>query len=250
LKYGIVTDSTSDISVEEAEAFNIEVIPAILVVDGIEYQDGKGLSREDYYNQLSDFSPPPTTASPSSGMFTETYQKLFDRGVDRILSIHVASTLSGIMNAAQIGAKTFGNRVQVIDSGQLSLGLGFQVLGAAKTALTGNIRRSGRVNWLRSGLGSLLRIKLFLAVRDSEILRLGETRTRSKGIQRLSEMIETIGALEQLAIVHTNALDEATQLADKYSSQVHHPPLIRNVTTVIGTHVGINAIGFISIKAE
>ena len=229
MKYGIVTDSTSDISVEEAEAFNIEVIPAILVVDGIEYQDGKGLSREDYYNQLSDFSPPPTTASPSSGMFTETYQKLFDRGVDRILSIHVASTLSGIMNAAQIGAKTFGNRVQVIDSGQLSLGLGFQVLGAAKTALTGNIeqihatlksirsrlqvvamldtleqlRRSGRVNWLRSGLGSLLRIKLFLAVRDSEILRLGETRTRSKGIQRLSEMIETIGALEQLAIVHT-----------------------------------------------
>lgn len=276
MKIGIVTDSTSDISAQEAAQLNITVIPAVLIIDGQEYLDGQGLSREDYYRQLARFSTPPSTASPSSGMFQDAFQKLFDDGVDQIFSIHVSATLSGIVNAAQLASQKFGSRVQVIDSGQLSLGLGFQVMGAAKAALNGSahhihdtlksiqqrlrvvamldtleqLKRSGRVNWLRSSLGSLLRVKLFLEVKDSQILRLGETRTRTKGIQRLSELIESHGAFEQLAIVHTNALEEATLLAEKYAPLSSNPPLIRNVTTVIGTHVGVNALGFISVQAE
>jgi len=276
MKFGIVTDSTSDISAQEAQELNIEVVPAVLILNGQEYLDGQGLSREDYYNQLPTFTPPPTTASPSSGMFSKTYQKLFDSGVDQILSIHVTSTLSGIVNAAQIAAKTFGDKVQVIDSGQLSMGLGFQVMAAARAALSGNLesvratlqslrsrlqvmamidtldqlKRSGRVSWMRSSLGSLLRIKLFLEVIDGQILRVGETRTRGKGLQLLSEKLESNGELEQLAIVHTNALEDATRLAETFAPKVRTTPLIRNVTTVIGTHVGVNAVGFISIRAE
>ena len=276
MKLGIVTDSTSDISEQEAQQLKIEVIPAVLIVNGQEYLDGKGLSREDYYNQLHTFTPPPTTASPSSGMFSKTYQEMFDNGVDQIFSIHVASTLSGIVNAAQIAAKKFGNKVTVIDSGQLSLGLGFQVMAAARAALSGSLetvhdtlknlrsrlqvmamidtldqlKRSGRVSWMRSSLGSLLRIKLFLEVKDSQVLRVGETRTRGKGLQLLSEKLESNGELEELAIVHTNALEDATRLAEKFAPKVRTTPLIRNVTTVIGTHVGVNAVGFISIKAE
>jgi len=276
MKIGIVTDSTSDISDQEAAALNITVIPAVLIIDGKEYLDGQGLSREEYYGQLPALNPPPTTASPSSGNFLDSYQKLFDNGVEQILSIHVSAKLSGIVNAAQIAAQKFGDRVQVIDSGQLSMGLGFQVLGAAQSAISGSIdrvheslhsirrrlrviamldtleqlKRSGRVNWMRSSLGSLLRIKLFLEVKESEILKLGETRTRSKGLQRLEEMIESNAPFEQLAIVHTNAQQEAAQLAEKYSALVSNPPLIRNVTTVIGTHVGVNALGFICIRAE
>ena len=276
MKFGIVTDSTSDISAQEAQELNIEVVPAVLILNGQEYLDGKGLSREDYYDQLPTFTPPPTTAAPSAGMFSKTYQKLFDSGVDQILSIHVTSTLSGIVNAAQIAAQKFDDKVQVIDSGQLSLGLGFQVMAAARAALSGSLetvqatlqnlrsrlqvlamidtldqlKRSGRVNWMRSSLGSLLRIKLFLEVKNSQILRVGETRTRSKGLQLLSEKLDTNGELEQLAIVHTNALEDATRLAERFASKVRTAPLIRNVTTVVGTHVGVNAVGFISIKAE
>ncbi len=276
MKIGIVTDSTSDISEQEAAANQITVIPAVLVIDGKQYIDGKGLSREEYYNQLPTLSPPPTTATPSAGTFASTYQKLFSNGVEKIFSIHVSQNFSGMVNAAEIAAQNFGDRVQVIDSGQLSLGLGFQVMGAAKAALNGStdqihqtlnnlrcrlrlvamldtleqLKRSGRVNWLRSSVGALLRVKTFLEVKDSEVLRLGETRTRSKGIQRLTDMIESAAPYEQLAIVHTNAYEEASHLAEQFSSLVSSPPLIRNVTTVIGTHVGVNAIGFISIRAD
>lgn len=276
MKIAIVTDSTSDLTQEEANQHNIQVVPAILVMNGQQYLDGQGISREEFYHKLPNQSPPPTTASPSSGMFTEVYSSLFAQGVEQIVSLHIASTLSGIVNAAQVAAGQFGGRVLVLDSGQLSLGLGYQVLAAAKAALSGSLqqvheavesvqerlslvamldtleqlKRSGRVSWLRTSLGSILRIKLFVEVREGSVLRVGETRTRKKGIQRLSKMLAELGPLEQLTIGHTNALQEATELAEQFAAQVSTTPLIRNVTTVIGTHIGVRGLGFIAVKAE
>jgi len=277
MKIAVVTDSTADLSDQETQENKITVVPAILVVDGKEFLDGKGMSREDYYDMMPTLTPPPTTSAPSSGMFADAYQNLFQNGVDHIVSIHVASTLSGIVNAAKVAADSFGEeRVTLIDSGQLSMGLGFQVLAAAKAALEGQVesvldaiedlrsriqviamidsleqlKKSGRVSWLKSSLGSLLRIKLFLEVAEGSVLRLGEARTRGKAIQRMVEMLQSVGPLEQLAVLHTNALEDATKLAGSFISQTGCAPLVRNVTTVIGTHVGVNALGFVTVKAK
>ncbi|MEJ2758101.1 MAG: DegV family protein [Anaerolineales bacterium] len=276
MKIAIVTDSTSDLTEEEARQHNIQVIPAILVMNGQQYLDGQGMSREDFYDQLPTQNPPPSTASPSSGMFTEVYRSLFAQGVEQIVSIHIASSLSGIVNAARVAAEHFSERVQVVDSGQLSMGLGYQALAAAKAALDGNLqqvheaiesiqpritlvamldtleqlKRSGRVSWLQTSLGSILRIKLFVEVKKGSVLRIGESRTRKKGILRLSELLSELGPLEQLTIGHTNALQDATQLAELFAAQVSTTPLIRNVTTVIGTHIGVRGLGFIAVKAE
>ena len=155
--------------------------------------DGESITREEYYTQLPTLTPPPTTSAPFSGMFMETYQKLFEQGYQKIFSIHVAAPLSGIFNAARVAAKDFNGRVQVVDSGQLSMGIGFQVLAAAQAATKGSmeqvksaidsvqkrvkvlamldtldqLKRSGRVSWMRAGIGSMLRIKLFLEVKDT-----------------------------------------------------------------------------------
>jgi DegV family protein with EDD domain len=112
------------------------------------------------------------------------------------------------------------------------------------------LKRSGRVSWLKSSLGSLLKIKLFLEVQEGSVMRLGEARTRGKAIQRLHEMLSEIGPLEQLAVLHTNALEDANKIAETFISQVSSAPLIRNVTTVIGTHVGVNALGFVVLRAK
>lgn len=276
MKIAIVTDSTSDLTKEEAQQNNIQIIPAILVMNGQQYLDGEGLSREEFYERLPMETPPPTTAAPSSGMFSKVYQSLFEQGFEQIVSVHIASQLSGIVNAARVAAEHFDGRVQVVDSGLLSLGLGYQALAAAKSAFSGSLqqvhasiesvqqrvrvvamldtleqlKRSGRISWLRTSLGSILRIKLFVEVKNGSVLRLGESRTRQKGIRRLSEMLAALGPLEQLTIGHTNALQEAAELAERFAPQVNTPPLIRNVTTVIGTHIGVRGLGFIAIKAE
>ena len=76
-KIAIVTDSTGDIPAQTAEELNISIIPAILVINGVEFIDGESISREEFYNQLPDLTPPPTTSTPSSGKFSELYDNLF-----------------------------------------------------------------------------------------------------------------------------------------------------------------------------
>ena len=277
MKIGIVTDSTSDISSEQAIQNGIHVVPAILVINGRSLEDGRGISREELYRQLPAMKTVPTTAAPSTGSFQVVYEDLFKEGSDQIFSIHVASTLSGIYNSAVIAAKAFGNRIHVIDSCHLTLGMGYQVLAAAEAARSGKaiaeikktiedirkrihlvamldsleyVRRSGRVSWARSNLGNLLQIKPFLGIKEGQVIRLGETRTRQKGIERLQKMLFDLGPLEQLAVLHTNAEQDAIQFAGIFKDLVKQNPLIVNVTSVIGVHVGPNGLGFVAVKND
>ena len=274
LKIGIVTDSTADISSDLAIKNDIHVVPAILVVDGRSLEDGIGISREELYRQLPSMKTLPTTAAPSIGAFQKVYEDMFNTGTDYIISIHVSSFLSGIYNSSRIAAKAFSNRVHVIDSCHLTLGMGFQVLAAAQAARSGltiielknviediykrihlvamldtleYVRRSGRVSWARSNLSNLLQIKPFLGIKAGNVIRMGETRTRQKGIERLHKMLSELGPLEQLAVLHTNAEQDAIEFAEHFKELVKQFPLIINVTSVIGVHVGPNGVGFVAV---
>jgi DegV family protein with EDD domain len=274
MSIAIVTDSTADIPAKIAEENNITVVPAILVIEGRSLEDGTGITRQDFYNQLPTMKNPPSTATPSTGTFQRVYEKLFQDGFHSIISIHVSSLLSGIFNTAELTAKAFDSRVKVIDSGQLSLGIGFQALGAAEAAAKGfslqavlqevesirqrvrviamldtleYVRRSGRVSWARTRIGSLLNIKPFLEVKNGQILSRGQVRTRTKGLEYLIEIFEKIGAIEKLAILHTNAEAEAQQLLSRLNTTLSEPPMIVNVTTIVGTHVGPNGLGFSAV---
>src|SRR5215510_10341199 len=109
MKLGIVTDSTSDIPKYLVEQYEIEVVPSILVIEGKEYADGIGISREDFYKRLPSFQTQPTTAAPSIGDFTTRYDALLSRGRDHILSIHAAGALTSILNISQQASKEFPN---------------------------------------------------------------------------------------------------------------------------------------------
>ncbi|MDQ3004753.1 MAG: DegV family EDD domain-containing protein, partial [Chloroflexota bacterium] len=134
MKLGLLTDSTSDLPKYLIEQYEIEVVPSILILDGKEYADGIGISREDFYKRLPSIQTPPTTAAPSIGDFSARYESLLTRGCDHILSIHAAGTLTTIINSARQAAQDFPERITVIDSLSMSLGLGFQVIAAAEAA--------------------------------------------------------------------------------------------------------------------
>ena len=109
------------------------------------------------------------------------------------------------------------------------------------------LRRSGRVSWARASLISLLQIKPFIELRDGVVHRRGEVRTRKKGINRLLEMLRDLYPWERLAILHSNAEVEARQLLEDLHPDMPTQPLIVNVTTIIGTHVGPNGLGFVAV---
>ncbi len=274
MKIGIVTDSTADIPPELAQERGIHIVPAILIIDSQSIKDGEGISRHEFYERLPAMRSLPTTASPSTGSFQQIYDALICQGFSHIISIHATSRLSGIFNAARVAAQSFGDRVRVVDSEYVTLGMGFQVLAAAEAVMRGlsleailariedvrkrvrviamldtldYIRRSGRVSWARASLGSLLSIKPFVELKEGVVLRMGEVRTRRKGIEHLIEMMNKLGPLECLAVLHTNAETEARLMLERLTAKLETTPLLVNVTTIIGTHVGPNGLGFVAV---
>jgi len=182
--------------------------------------------------------------------------------------------LSGIFNAASAAAQAFPGRVFVIDSEQVSSGLGFQVVHIAEQLTKGIqlesileqlpeyrqrkllvamldtlefVRRSGRVSWARTHLGNLLNIKLFIKIQDGKVIRYGETRTRRKGIARLQQILEDMGPLDRLSILHKNAETEARRFLTSLQVTSRLKPILINVTTILGVHAGPNALGFTAI---
>ena len=279
MKIGIVTDSTSDLPAHLIDEHNIQVVPAILILDGKEYTDGIGISREEFYNRLPSLhaSRAPTTAAPSIGDFATPYETLFSQGCDHIVSIHPASQLTAIVNVARQAAQEFQNNVTCVDSGSLSLGLGFQVLAAAEEAEAGlrsaldaiestrkrlqvsaaldtmeYLKRSGRVPGVVATLGGLLSIKPMIELVDGEVKAIGAVRTTSQADERILKFLLERGDLQRLAILHTNAEPRARNLLNEMMSRarqsVPRDILMVNVTAVIGTHLGPNGIGFAVIR--
>ena len=277
MKIGIVTDSTCDIPKYLIDQYELEVVPSILILDGKEYADGVGISREDFYKRLPALQTQPTTAAPSIGDFSTRYERLLSRGCDHILSIHAAGALTSIINSARQAAQNFPNRITIIDSTSLSLGLGFQVLAAAEAAELGlqatlnaiestrrrlkvyaaldtmeNLKRSGRVPGVVAALGSILSIKPMVELTNGEVKAIGAVRTTKQANERMLKFLLEGGELERLAILHTGAEPRAkaflNMLMQKASQSVPRDILMVNVTTVIGTHVGPNGLGFAAVR--
>ena len=283
MKIGIVTDSTSDIPAYLVEEHNIQVVPTILILEGKEYADGIGITREEFYNRLPSLRTPPTTAAPSIGDFATPYETLLSNGCDHVISIHAASQLTTIVNVARQAAKEFADKVTCIDSESLSLGLGFQVLAAAeetgivpvggtglRSALEAidstkrrlqvtaaldtmeYLKRSGRVRGAVAALGGLLSIKPMIELKDGEVKAIGAVRTTKQADERMLKFLLELGDMERLAVLHTNAEPRAKSLLDELMSRVRksipRDILFVNVTAVIGTHLGPNGIGFAAVR--
>ena len=278
MKLGIVTDSTCDIPPFLVEQYELEVVPCILVIDGKEYMDGKDITREEFYRQLPALKIQPTTAAPSIGDFSARYDSLLTKsGCDHILSIHAAGALTSLLNSARQAAGDFPDRVTCIDSTSLSLGLGFQVLAAAEAAEFGlqaaieavksahrrlhvfaaldtmeYLKRSGRVPATVAMLGSLLSLKPLIELTNGEVKAVGAVRTAGQANHRMTKFLLEGGSLEKLAILHTGAEGRAreflNELMQTSSQAVPRDILMVNVTTVIGTHVGPNGMGFAAVR--
>jgi DegV family protein with EDD domain len=270
----LVTDSTADLPTELVARHNILVVPAIVLLDGRPYRDGIELSRGEFYERLPTLKQLPQTASPAIGEYEAAYRQCGDADV---ISLHMAAGLSGIYNAARLAAEPFGPRLTLVDTGQVSMGLGWQVIAAAEAITAGQslpavlaaikstrrrvkvyalldtlayLRRGGRANAITSSIGDILQIKLIVELAESQVIQLVKHRTRSKAIEKLIELAEALGPLERLAILHTQAPAEAEALAARLASRAAQPPLIVEATSVIGTHVGPQALGIAAVKSE
>jgi len=274
----IVTDSTCDLPEEIVHRYAITVIPLTINVGDQSFLDGVDLTRSEFYARLPTFNPHPTTTAPGPDAFKQAFERLSDEGAQAILSIHISETLSATVNAARIAAEQFKRiPVTVLDSGQLSLGLGFIVERAAQLAESGKdaleimmalghlmkrtyvfaalktleyLRRSGRMSFALAKFGELLQLKPLLHMNMGKA-DAHRTRTQKRATARLLEWLAKYAPYEKLAIVHAGVQEEAEVLSRE--TNVCFPQnevLITQITPVLGAHLGIGALGFACISKE
>jgi len=275
----IVTDSTCDLPEKVAREHGITVVPSYIHFKGKSYLDGIDISRKTFYEMLVEADELPTTSPPSTGDFIEVYKKVIADGASEVVSIHISHTLSTMVNVASIAADDIqAAPVTVIDSGQLSMGLGLLALEAAKTANAGGtldditailnvkgprthtfaklntleyLRRGGRLNSIQHGLISMLDIKPILKMNNG-ISKMEMVRTNRKGYERLFNLAKNLGAPSQVGVVHTNAPEQAAEFMQRIMECCTDGlvPLMAEVTPVIGTHVGPGVVGVVYMTKE
>ena len=277
-KIAITTDSTCDLPADIVAQYGITVVPLSIQIGGKAFLDGVELTRDAFYTRLPDLRPHPTTATPGPELFRQRWDKLADAGAQAILSIHISEGLSGTINAARVAARQFARLpVTVLDSGQLSLGLGFIVERAAQLAESGlamedilkdlddlmkrtyvfaalktteYLRRSGRLHFAVSALGEILQIKPLLHMHQG-VSTAHRARTHSKAIARLLEWLDEYAPLERLAVLHAGVAEEAEKLRQRVQAYLPagHIPVVQ-ITPVLGAHLGIGALGFACISKK
>jgi DegV family protein with EDD domain len=267
----IVTDSTSDLPPELAAQWEITVIPCLVHFGQETFREGVDISRSEFYRRLEVGPGLPTTSSPGPGVFENVYRQLTAQ-TDQIISIHLSSKLSGVYNAARLGAEGIeGAEIAVVDGDTVSMGLGWLAVIASRAARTGlslpeivrlleatrsrarvfalvdtleYLRRGGRVGRLIAALSALLDVKPMISVERGDVVPLGRVRSRRKAVAQLVSLVEGLGPLADLAVLHSNAPQAAGAFADQLAAFCPREQMvIAEVGTVIGTHVGPNGLG-------
>ena len=276
----IVTDSACDVPEAIADQLGIIIVPVYINIGEKSYREGIELTRQAFYQQLPDYRPYPTTAAPSSGTFTAVYEQLAREGASEILSIHIASTLSAVYNAAHLGARAQDAiPVTLFDTQQITLGAGLLVILAAQAAAAGrsmaeivtmlqervrrtyvfgmidtldSLRQSGRVNWAQFGIGTLLQIKPVMMIHQGVISMAARIRTRKRSVEQALKIVAGLSPFERLAILHVKAPEAAAAL---WQQSAHlfpqgEAPLTAEITPAVGVHLGLGAVGFACITTK
>ena len=227
----VVTDSTADLPPEVAAEAGIRVVPLFVRFGAEEFQAGVDLSTGEFWERmLAADAPIPSTASPSPGTFSETFEACFAQGAGAIVCPTIGTRLSATFQAATLAAQSLPEReIHVIDTASTSMATGIAALLAAELAGGGMpaaevaatvadrlpdidlfvavdtlvyLRKGGRLSAARAAIGTVLAVKPIITVRDGEVVAAENTRTRAKARARVIELV-TAQPLERLAILHT-----------------------------------------------
>lgn len=275
-KIKIITDSTCDLNKEIIKKYDLEVIPLTVNFGEEEYLDGVEIDIKEFLRKINEEDVFPTTAGVNPQRFYEVYKKYLDEGY-KIISIHLSSKMSGTYQSACIAKEmTDSDDIIVIDSLNVTAGLGVVVIKAAELRNEGlsieeietniisiiphvksayafvsldNLVKGGRLSKTAATIGGFLNITLILGVINGKMELIDKVRGTKKAIKTILNYLDN------------NNLDntETSILLHIYNEDIF-PVLQRELTErtinyieceagcVVGTHSGPNACGIAYIE--
>ncbi|MDR0469251.1 MAG: DegV family protein [Peptococcaceae bacterium] len=268
----IVTDSTSDISQEEAGKENISVVPLKTIFGDEEYLEGIDISPEEFYTKMSQSKSLPKSSQPSPFDFEQIFRRFQEAG-DQIVAICLGSRFSGTYQSACIAQEKCGGDIRVIDSGIGTVGLRILVKHAIALREAGKkaeeiadaieegkksicffaavdtleyLFRGGRLSRTSAIAGTLLNIKPLICVEDGEIKVIGKAIGIKKAFKELLNLVRSVGGIDYtkpFAIGYTGERDRFMKFEQMCRDFMEgHEPIISSIGSVIGTHAGPGAV--------
>jgi len=273
-KVAIVTDSTAYIPSELCEKFNITVAPQVLIWEEETLEDGVDIQPSEFYTRLANSKVVPTSSQVTPGSFHKIFSKLIEQDYE-ILAVLISDLLSGTISSAMQAKLLFpGNKIEIVNSKSVAMGLGFVALAASRAASDGAnlsdciaiadkacnnigvvftvetleyLHRGGRIGGAQKLLGTALSLKPILEVTGGRVESIEKVRTRTKSLHRLIEIVEERIAGRSpvhLATIQANVPDEARQLLEEASQKLSPiEKVFCEVSPVIGTHGGPGTLG-------
>lgn len=197
-KIAILTDSASDITPDMIEGLDVTVIPIRLKIGENNYKDGVNLSKKEFWHKLTTEKIMPKTAQPSPAEFRDYYEELFNKGYEKIISLHISSKMSGTQQVAKVAREMLKREkdIIIVDSKSVTFGQAYQVLEAAKMIKDGAkledilarlyeiadkmkiyfavsdltyLEKGGRIGRASSVIGNLLKLRPVLKLEDGEV---------------------------------------------------------------------------------
>ena len=128
----IISDSTCDLSPELIAKYDIDILPLHILLGEDEYEDGKNITPEQIYSWSDENKTTPKTSAPALTDAIELFKPYIDEGRE-IVCFSISSSMSTSGNVMRIAAEGLEAEdcITVIDSANLSTGIGLLVIEAA-----------------------------------------------------------------------------------------------------------------------
>ena len=276
----IITDSSSNLNLELAQKYNIEIMPLSISFGKEEFLDGVNISHEEFYRRLKTSDTLPKTSQINPVTFENKFSEYLALG-DEIIGIFISSELSGTFQSANIAKLNLSSdKIHLIDSRTVSSAISLLCIEAARlrdndktaeeivalieemlphvkiyAAVTSleYLKKGGRLNSIEALCGNLLKINPVVTTEDGKVAVAGKFRSNASLINFFKDKLKQLQIQNNtdffyLDIENKEKLDILKENCKDYvnrETKEHHSSTIG---AAVGTHVGPGAFGFAFIE--
>lgn len=278
----IIADSTCDLSDELLEKYDIAVIPLHILLGERECEDGVDVTPDEIYSWSDDNATTPKTSAPSMERAMEVMKPYLDQG-RKLICFSISSEMSTSGNVMRLAAEELDaeDEVTIIDSANLSTGIGLLVIEAAVMAKEGKssaeieeeilklrplvrasfvvdtltyLHRGGRCSGLAAMAGGALKLHPRIVVEDGKMQPGKKYRGKMPKVllSYVQEMEEHLkhAKKERVFITHSGCPEETIESVREYLEKldVFDEILVTRAGGVISSHCGPGTLGVLFIE--
>lgn len=279
-KIKIMTDTTSDITLEMASELGIHLIPINIILEDVSYKDKYELGTDEFYEKMLSMDGMPKTSQITVQEHIDEFKKFSDD--HSIIYVTIASQASGTHQSAHIAKEAVLDEnpdadITIIDGRSFSYAYGYWVMEAAKKLKEGTtkeeiiefienglaktdvrfvvdtldyLKKGGRISGTAKLFATVLDIKPILTIENGLVMTVDKVRGFKNAISKsVDTAIAESENLDTIVVVHGNDEEKGNMVVETLKSKADIGNIVVGVVgPTVGSHTGPGVVGIIYFK--